>query len=244
MDENLKKREAEASAECDNESSKKRASRDLVEDTSSFSLLNLQICNQQDAKEDALEKLQKMGKADEQIPSKIKLIQGEATLEDGWKGDFMEEILRAIAKLKPEYLHFVDVGKGWRLGLELAKLTELLESLREGFEGMILDGVHAYVEEGYPVCDGPMGLNEFEDAITDLMDCKQFDLINDFQIKYLGNPAYGFFVEPIEMKLASIKHTIKGLPTLSDECKAKIKVTKQEVAEARAFNEQDKDADY
>lgn len=176
--------------------------------------------------------LREQGDSEDDSPTTIVLIQ----CEDGVAWD--KQLFSAIASIDSvTNLRFVNLGKGSRT-LELEMLTEyMFEPMRNRLESVVFDGGELAVWEGWPACDGPRGMEEFEEAIQKMECCRQFDLINGFCIQYWGNPALGFFDTPVTMRLDSILNTIRKLPMLTKEASAKIKVTDEDAAVAEELNQ-------
>eukprot|EP00977_Amphora_coffeiformis_P006771 scaffold1485_cov171-Amphora_coffeaeformis.AAC.10 len=141
----------------------------------------------------------------------------------------MDTILKAITSL-PSVTHLKFVNVGGSRGKDrvyLEEFTSFFETTGPRLESVVFDGGSLVVEKGFPVCEGPMGMEE----------CTRFDFINDFTIQYIGNPALGFFDSPVEMSLDGILSTIQKLPKLMQEEKDKIKVTDKDAEVARRKNQ-------
>jgi len=182
--------------------------------------------------------LREQGDSEDDSPTTIVLIQ----CEDGvvWPSRHSiqpAQIFSAIASIgSVTNLRFVNLGRGSRT-LELEMLTELMFEMGNRLESVVFDGCELAVWEGWPACQGPMGMEEFEEAIQKMECCRQFDLINGFCIQYWGNPATGAFDTPVTMRLDSILNTIRKLPMLTKEASAKIKVTDEDAAVAEELNQ-------
>lgn len=126
---------------------------------------------------------------------------------------------------------------------DLECFTELLGTVGQRLQSVVFDGGVATVEEGFPVCDGPRGMEEFEQAIEGMTNCEKFELTN-FKIVYIGNPALCYFGSPVPMRLDSVLNTIRQLPKLAPEYAANFTVTDRDVelANQMNFNRADEDS--
>jgi hypothetical protein len=182
--------------------------------------------------------LQEEKKKGPDAPTEIVLNQCEGGVEWHMSSEGVIELFDAIASIDTvNSLRFVNCGdRDGRRYLELEHVTYLLEKIGPCLEHVALDGGEFSVEEGFPVCEGPMGMVEFEMAIEGMVKCRTFDIGNGFKIQYLGNPAMGYFPTPVEMNLDSILYTISKLPMLTKEAAATINVTLQAAEVADKFN--------
>ncbi|OEU14271.1 hypothetical protein FRACYDRAFT_240806 [Fragilariopsis cylindrus CCMP1102] len=104
-----------------------------------------------------------------------------------------KDLFERIASLESViHLRLLNLGTGperWHC-VELVDCTEyLLRPMAPQLESLVMDGVHFLVEEGYPVCDGPMGFDEFEGVLKRMTDFQRLEIRNNFQVQYWGNPA-------------------------------------------------------